>query len=161
MKRSLIILLLGLLAGVAAFSGFYYVCTASHREILNGAQPELAWLKREFRLADKEFARISQLHAAYLPQCQERCRIIETQDERLRQLLATNAAVTPEIESLLAERARTRADCETVMLQHFLEVSRAMPPEQGRRYLVWVKEQTVLSGQGMEKRHQPTDEQHH
>jgi hypothetical protein len=28
-----------------------------------------------------------------------------------------------------------------------------MPPEQGRRYLAWVQEQTVLRGQAMENRH--------
>jgi hypothetical protein len=39
------------------------------------------------------------------------------------------------------------------MLKHFQEVSRAMPPEQGRRYLAWVQEQTVLRGQAMENRH--------
>jgi hypothetical protein len=28
-----------------------------------------------------------------------------------------------------------------------------MPSEQGRRYLIWVQEQTVLRAQGMESRH--------
>jgi hypothetical protein len=30
------------------------------------------------------------------------------------------------------------------MLKHFLDVSRAMPPEQGRRYLSWILDQTLL-----------------
>ena len=35
------------------------------------------------------------------------------------------------------------------MLKHFFEVSRTMPPEQGRRYLTWVQEQTCLREQTM------------
>ncbi len=73
--------------------------------------------------------------------------------------------VTPEIEGLLAERAKTRADCEAEMLKHFLAVSRTMPAEQGRRYLAWVEEQTCLRGTGMERSHEmeenpPSDQPH-
>jgi hypothetical protein len=41
---------------------------------------------------------------------------------------------------LLAERSKMRADCEAEMLQHFLGISRTMPPEQGRQYLAWVEQ---------------------
>jgi hypothetical protein len=160
MKRGVFILLLGLLACAAAVFSFYQVCTASHRALLKESKPELAWLKKEFHLSDEAFARVSQLHAAYLPQCHQRCLIIEAQNKKLQSLLATNTAVTPEIENLLAERAQTRADCEATMLKHFLEVSRAMPPEQGRRYLTWVQEQTFWRGQGMEQQHQTTAPHH-
>ena len=33
------------------------------------------------------------------------------------------------------------------MLEHFYAVSRAMPPEEGRRYLDWIQRQTVQGGQ--------------
>jgi hypothetical protein len=122
-------------------------------------QPELAWLKKEFHLSDAEFARISQMHAAYLPQCRERCLRIAEQDHRLQQLLATVTNVTPEIESLLAQRAQTRAECETEMMRHFLGVSRTMPPEQGRRYLAWVEQHIFMRGQGMEAHHHMAQEQ--
>jgi len=153
MKRSLLILLLGLFVGVATCLGVYRACTASHRAMLNEAAPELAWLKKEFNLSDTEFTRISELHSAYLPQCHRRCQIIAAQNEKLQQLLATNATVTTEIESLLAERANTRAECESAMLKHFWETSRAMPPEQGKRYLAWVKAQAFANSEGMEMRH--------
>ena len=39
------------------------------------------------------------------------------------------------------------------MLTHFLQVSRAMPPKQGQRYLAWVEQQTLLQSQGMENIH--------
>ena len=53
--------------------------------------------------------------------------------------------MTPQIESLLNESAQLRAECQAKMLQHFYEVSRAMPPAQGKRYLAWVHQQTILS----------------
>lgn len=42
-----------------------------------------------------------------------------------------------------------RSECQAEMLKHFFEVSRAMPPEQGKRYLAWVQEQTCLRQQTM------------
>ncbi len=41
------------------------------------------------------------------------------------------------------------------MLKHFFEVSRAMSPEQGRRYLAWVQEQTCLREQMMNHSESP------
>lgn len=160
MKKGPLILLLGLLASGLAFSGFYYLGTVRCRDMMRESKPELAWLKKEFKLTDAEFNRISQLHEAYLPQCRERCKRIKEQDEKLQQLLATSKTVTPEIQNLLAERAKTRAECEAAMLQHFLEVSRTMPPKQGERYLAWVQQQTSLRGQGMQERHDMADEPH-
>ena len=153
MKKGAAILLVGVMLGTAGFTGFYYFGTAACRSMMREPQPELAWLKKEFKLSDKEFSRISRLHEAYLPQCKDRCLRIEQQNQRLQQLFATATNVTPEIQNLLADRARTRAECEAEMMKHFLEVSRTMPPEQGRRYLVWVEKQTSLHGQGMEERH--------
>lgn len=153
MKKGVVILLLGLLVSTAAFSGLYCIRTANYRKMLQQPQPELAWLQKEFNLSDAELARITQLHDAYLPQCAERCARIAQQNERLEELLSHASSVTPQIQALLAERAKTRAECESEMLTHFLEVSRTMPPEEGRRYLEWVERQTFLNGQGMEALH--------
>lgn len=125
MKKGAVILLFGLFLGTAGFSGFYYLGTASCREIMRGPQPELAWLKKEFKLGDAEFARISELHAAYLPQCAARCQRIEEQNQKLKQLFSQATTVTPEIRTLLTERAKMRADCEAEMMKHFIEVSKA------------------------------------
>ena len=153
MKKGAVILLLGLFLSAAAFAGFYYLGTARCRAMMRQPQPELAWLKKEFNLSDAEFARISQLHQAYLPKCRERCRRIEEQSAKLEQLLTQSTNVTPEIHAVLNERGKMRADCEAEMLQHFLEVSRTMPSEQGRRYLARVQQQSSLHGAGMEQRH--------
>ncbi len=155
MKKGGLILVFGVMVATVAFFGCYYLGTAGSRDLMKNPQPELAWLKREFRLSDSEFARITQLHEAYLPQCAERCRLIEEQSRKLRQLLAVSSTVTPQIEEVLQERARIRAQCEAEMLKHFRQVSLLMPPEQGRLYLEWIEGQTVLRAQAMEARHKP------
>ena len=160
MKKGPAILVLGILASIAAFAAVYYLGTVHSRDLMRETKPELVWLKEQFKLTDAEFARITQLHEAYLPQCRERCMRIKEQDEKLQQLLARSGDVTPEIKTLLVERANTRAECEAEMLKHFLEVSRTMPPQQGQRYLAWVQQQSSLRGQGMEQRHGMPDEHH-
>lgn len=144
MQRGTVILGIGLAGALLAYVCIYYAGTASHRAILRDQTPELAWLKREFKLGDAEFEQVARQHAAYLPQCQAICQRIGEQERRLRQLLAASTTVTPEIEAALGEAARLRAECHRQMLRHFFEMSRAMPPEQGRRFLVWVTERTLL-----------------
>lgn len=149
MRRGFLILGLGVIAAIASYYCIYLAGTTGPRTLLQSRQPELAWLKQEFKLSEAEFTRLSQLHDAYLPQCRERCRLIRQLNNKLGQLLATTSDVTPEIESVLAERAKMRSECQAAMLKHFFEVSRTMPPEQGRRYLSWVQEQTCLREQTM------------
>ena len=149
MKKGVLLLLLGLAVAAAAYGCVYFFCTSSARSLQRNSRPELAWLKEEFNLSDSEFKRISELHAAYLPQCAEMCRQVDAQNQRLRALLAATNRMTAEIESAIAERARLRGQCQRNMLEHFYEVSRTMPPEQGRRYLEWVQDRTCLADEGM------------
>jgi hypothetical protein len=126
--------------------------------MLREENPGLAWLKQEFHVSDAEFARICRMHEAYLPECHHRCQRIQEQNEQLHELLARSTNVTPQVQALLAERAKTRGECEAAMLSHFLAVSQTMPPEEGRRYLAWVESQSSLWGMGMEEQHRPADE---
>ncbi len=142
MRRPLVILVLGTILGLLTAVATYWSMTAQHRALLRQEQPELAWLRAEFEIAPEDFARISALHQAYLPQCAELCRRIASCEARIRSLLDRADQLTPEIEALLLEAAQTRVECQKNMLEHFFQVSRAMPPEQGRRYLAWVKEKT-------------------
>jgi len=149
MKKGVLILMLGLALAAAAYGCVYFFCTSSARNLEQSSQPELAWLKQEFNLSDSEFKRISELHAAYLPQCAEMCRQVDVQNQRLRALLAATNQMTAEIESAITESARLRGQCQRNMLEHFYEVSRTMPPAQGRRYLEWVQDRTCLANEGM------------
>jgi len=149
MKRGILILVFGLVAAAAAYACVYLGCTASARTLQRSDKPELAWLKEEFKLGDAEFNRVSELHAAYLPQCREMCRHIDAQNGQLRKLMADATKMAPEIDAALAESARLRSECQRMMLNHFFQVSQTMPPEQGRRYLAWVKEKAFLPDYGM------------
>jgi hypothetical protein len=143
-NRAWIIIVSGLLLAAVACAGIYYVCTASQFQIERSASPELAWLKEEFHLSDSELNRISRLHEQYMEGCAERCRLIDQKNTELSQRLAASDRVTPEIARLLSEAAQLRADCQKAMLDHFFEVSRTMPPVEGKRYLSWIQKQTIL-----------------
>jgi N-glycosylase/DNA lyase len=149
MKKGIVILAVGLAVAAAAYGCVYFVCTLSARSLERSSKPELAWLKKEFNLSDAEFKRVAELHAAYLPQCAEMCRQIDAQNQRLKELLTATNQMTTEIEAAVVESSRLRGECQSNMLKHFYEVSRTMPPEQGRRYLAWVQERTFLSSEGM------------
>ncbi len=151
MKKGVLILVLGLLAAAAAYGCIYFVCTSSARNLRQSDKPELAWLKEEFKLSDAEFKRVSDLHAAYLPQCRDMCREIDAHTVKLQTLLSGATNMTPEITAALTETARLRSECQSMMLRHFFQVSQTMPPEQGRRYLGWVKDKAFLPNYDMPK----------
>jgi hypothetical protein len=150
MRRGILILVLGVVGAVFAYGCFYLMSTVTPHAMMRSAQPELEWLRHEFNLSDPEFQRIAELHAGYLPQCLERCRRIDDFNGKLSNTLAAATQVTPEVETLLNERAQMRATCQAEMLKHFFEVSRTMPPDQGKRYLAWVRENTCLHEQAMD-----------
>src|SRR5690348_4132015 len=127
MKRSWLLILGGLLLGLLAYFGFYYVGTAHSRQLERSPEPELAWLKQEFHLDDAEYLRICQMHQGYLEGCAERCRQIDAANEHLKDLLDATNSITPDIEATLAKAAQLRAECQKEMLRHFFEVSRTMP----------------------------------
>jgi len=151
MKKGVLILVLGLLAAAAAYGCIYFVCMSPVRSLQQSDKPELAWLKEEFKLSDTEFKRVSELHAAYLPQCRDMCREIDAQNVKLQTLLSGATNMTPEITAALTETARLRSECQSMMLRHFFQVSQTMPPEEGRRYLAWVKQKAFLPNYDMPK----------
>ncbi len=149
MKRFLPIIFLGVLSALVAFSATYFSATSSVRCMAAAKEPELAWLKNEYSLSDAEFERITQLHNNYLPQCSQMCKRIAAKNAEIRELLAKSGDVTADIEQKLSEAGAMRAECQKEMLRHFVTVSKAMPREQGTRYLEWVEQTTFSSMNGM------------
>jgi uncharacterized membrane protein len=152
MKKPWFIILGGLLAGVAAYVCIYLAGTAEARALGRSQEPVLAWLQREYHLSDEQYARIRDLHEAYRPTCAEMCRKIAEKNAEVERLLAATNAITPEIKGALAEAAQLRAQCQANMLAHFYAVARTMPPDQGRRYLAWVRQETLAPAQMMPSR---------
>jgi hypothetical protein len=143
MKRSPLIVLLALAAGVAVFAASYVLAQRLGTKHFASSADDLDWLRLEFRLSPAEMARIRELHAGYLPQCGEMCQQIAAKKHELESALTGATNVTAEVQQKLAELAALRALCQTQMLRHFVEVSQAMLPEQGRRYLAEMQRLTL------------------
>lgn len=151
MNRSLIILIGALALGGMIFAGSYF--TARHATMACCAQPtdDLSWLRTEFHLSDAEMARIRELHEGYRPKCAEMCAKIAEKKSELDAVLGNSTNVTAEAQAKLNELAALRAQCQAQMLDHFVAVSREMPPDQGRRYLVEMRQLTLGSHEQIEQ----------
>lgn len=142
-RRSLIIVVLALAACAVLFTGSYLIAQRLCAKHLNNAADDLAWLRQEFRLGDAEMIRVRELHEGYMPKCAEMCKEIAAKKHELETALAGATNVTTTAEQKLSELGALRAQCQTQMLRHFVEVSQAMPPEQGRRYLTEMQRHTL------------------
>lgn len=158
MKRALLILIGGLSLGLFAGGAVYFSRTASHRAMMCCDQPEMAWLQHQFNLTDEQFTNVAKLHNVYLQNCAELCARVDATNALVRARFAADGAMTPAVEKLLADAAQLRVECQKQMLGHFLKVSQAMPPEEGRRYLAWM-EDSIFS-MSHEQAMQPTTETH-
>jgi hypothetical protein len=143
MRRPLLILVVMLLAGAAAFFGGQRLVANWCAKHMTRPTDDLDWLRLEFRLNDAELARIRQLHDGYLPICRAFCERIDARKQELQALLVSPNHAAAAVEQKLIEVGTVRAQCQAAMLQHFREVSRAMPPEQGQRYLAEMQRLTL------------------
>jgi hypothetical protein len=143
MKRSLLILVIALLAGSALFASSYLMSRRVSEVCGTSSTDNLEWLRQEFHLSDAEMARMHELHNGYMPKCGEMCAQIAAKKQELDAALAGATNITPVAKQKLTELAVLRSQCQAQMLQHFIEVSQAMPPEQGRRYLAEMERLTV------------------
>jgi len=145
MRRSTLIVLLALAAGVAVFAGSYLMTQQLCAKHMVDSADDLTWLRQEFHLSDSELASVRDLHEGYLPKCAEMCQQIAAKKHEIEATLTTNnlSEVRESLGRELDELALLRAKCQFQMLQHFSDVSRAMPPEQGRRYLAEMQRLTL------------------
>jgi hypothetical protein len=143
MRRSVLILLAIGLACVAIVGLSGAIARQLCARHLVAPGDDLAWLRREFGLSASELDPIRQLHEGYLPRCRELCERIAASKMELQVTLATGTGLTPVAERKLQEVAALRAECQVQMLRHFHEVSQAMPPDQGRRYLAEMQRLTL------------------
>ena len=124
MKRYL--LLIGLAVAVAA---------ASHgltRGLLpRGEEDQMTWLRREFKLTDRQAAAVEKMQAEYRPVCAGHCRLIREARDRL--------AAAPNDAAAQAEIGRLEQKCHEATLAHLQNVAAQMDPAQGRRFLTLVE----------------------
>ena len=143
MNRSLVIVLGALVLCAALFGGSYAVSRRVCQNCMAKSVSDLDWLQQEFHLSGAELDRIQRLHEGYLPKCADMCAKIAAKKSELETALNNSTNVNPAAQQKLAELAGLRAQCQAQMLQHFTEVSRTMPPEQGRRYLAEMQRLTL------------------
>ncbi len=163
MNRSVVILLGALALGAAVFAGSYFASQRVCVTTISSSADDLSWLRDEFHLNESEMARIRQLHEGYKPQCAKMCALIMAKNAEVQAALGNGTNVTAEAQKKLAELGELRAQCQSQMLQHFINVSQTMPPEEGQRYLAEMKrvtlgfheqiEQTMSGDTGHEQRH--------
>jgi len=151
MRKPVLILVIALLLGAALFGGAFlcarYIC------IRHAAQStdDLDWLRMEFHLSEADMTKVRELHEGYLPICEKNCRDIALKKRELNRALAAGTNTTETLDQLRTEVAALRAKCQHEMLAYFSQVSLAMPPEQGRRYLAEMKRMTLGSHEQVEE----------
>ncbi|MEI9961178.1 MAG: periplasmic heavy metal sensor [Limisphaerales bacterium] len=161
MNRPLVILLGALVLGAAIFAGSYSVSRHASADMMCGTD-DLSWLRDEFHLSDADLSRIRQLHEGYLPQCAEMCARVAAKKSEISAALANVTNVTADVQKKLTELGELRAQCQAQMLQHFVSVSQAMPPEQGRRYLAEMEKITLGFHEEIEQTMSaPASHEHH
>ena len=151
MRRSFFILVGALAVGAAVFGGSFWIARQCCVKQMAAPDDDLGWLQSEFHLNDAELARVRRLHEGYLPKCGEMCARIAAKRDELESALDQSTNVTPAVAQALKEISELRAQCQAQMLQHFLEVSQAMPPEQGRRYLAEMQRLTLGTHEQIEQ----------
>lgn len=151
MRRPIVILLSALLLAVAVFAGAFYCARYLCVQHLAQSTDDLDWLRLEFGLKDAELARIRELHDGYLPKCEFNCAQIAARKRALHEAVAAGTNSPATLAALETEVARWRAKCQNEMLAHFEEVSRAMPPKQGARYLAEMKRLTLGAHERVEE----------
>jgi hypothetical protein len=159
MNRSLIILIGALALGAAIFAGSFFAASHATRACCTRPADDLSWLQTEFHLNDADLARVRELHEGYLPKCAEICAKIAAKKSELDSVVGDGTNLTAEARQKMSELAALRAQCQAQMLQHFITVSQAMPPEEGRRYLAEMK-QLALGDSGPMEHSMSGDTEH-
>jgi len=160
MNRSLVILLGALALGATIFAVSY--SASKHVCALATSADDLSWLRTEFHLSEGDMARVRQLHEGYKPECVEMCTRIATKQSEVQAALGDGTNVTAVARQKLIELGELRAQCQAQMLEHFIAVSQAMPPEQGHRYLAEMQRLTLGFHEEIEKSMTPAvGHEHH
>ncbi len=135
MKRGILILVIALAAGVAAFSWMRASKSGGPHAVMMDALPELAWVKSELKPDDAQFAKISELHAAYRPQCETMCARIAAAQDKVDALIRKNPEITPELDLAIREHTQIQAECQRAMLQHIFQTAKVLDRDKADRYL--------------------------
>lgn len=148
MKRTLTVLLLGLVVGVATHAVYFQLHRPAGLDSLDG---QLVWIKSELHLTDAQFARIRELHEASSP----RLRALAADVARMRSEFAAfeNTRRTSdkvdflEFAQFVETRRNINRQCLESTRQLVLATAGVMTPEQRSHYLGLVSATETFSGE--------------
>lgn len=147
MKRLLLTILLGFVAGAAAHIGFY----AFRRPTVESQLARnLDWMRTEFRLDEAQFLRIRALHDRTGPQLDRLFAVLRATDNELNRLEEIRRA-TDKVDFIAYHHAKqenrqARRQCRLLTLDLVYAVAEVMNPEQRTRYFALVGNGVELSG---------------
>jgi hypothetical protein len=133
MKKLLPVLFLAAVAAVAVYQIHFRLQTADLRD----TDPQ-QWFRREYSLSDAQYAAVQRLEETYRPVCDRHCSDYRTAHTRLQDLITRSPTWTPEIGDAMADTYRIEMECRRDMLRHAYDVSAAMAPNEGRRYMAMI-----------------------
>ncbi len=146
MKRFLLVVLLGFVAGASTHIGFY---AFRRPTVENRLARDLAWMQTEFRLDQQQYDRIRALHNRTGPELERLFSVLRaTREEllRLEDLRRTSDKVDfVAYHQAKAENRKARRQCRTLTLDLVYSVAETMSPEQRERYFALVGSGVGLS----------------
>lgn len=140
MKRGLLIIILALLAAIVGFVITQRSCcdvVITHTAPHDGGTrlPELEWLRHEFKLTDTQFSKVSELHLAYRPICEDLCAKVMESQEKVKGLVNDGTQVSPELTAALQEQAALHVECQMALLTHLYQTAACLSTKQAHSYL--------------------------
>lgn len=147
MKRPVLTLLLGLAVGTATHLAYFQHREPIGTDTLDG---QLAWMRTELNLTDKQFARIKELHQASHPRLQIMAAQVAlmqaefTEFERTRQ--TSDRVDFLEFARFVESRRDLNRRCVDTTRQLVLASAEVMTPEQRRQYVRLVPTAEPLVG---------------
>jgi hypothetical protein len=145
MNRSFVIVLGALALAALLFMASFSISQRLCRVCTAEPPGSLRWLQSEYHLSNDQMARIQKLHNNYVSQCDTMCRMIAARQQAVEEAVNNTTNFGPVARQKLDELAACRAHCQSQMLQYFVNVSRVMPPDEGRRYLADMERETIGS----------------
>lgn len=138
MRRLVIILVLAIAAAALGYGIVNQRHSRDEKALANASGSDLAWLRTEFDLNDRQFEAIRALHLAYSPTCAQHCaRIVEAQNQL--ETLRKDGASAVELASAERSVEALRTACNNATREHVHNVAALMSPGQGARYLAMVE----------------------
>ena len=136
MNRTVLSLFLGLAVGLVSHFAYFRVNAPAPTDTLEG---QLAWMKKELRLNDTQFARIQELHQASSPRLRAMAvqvaalQVEFTEFEKARQ--TSDQVDFLEFARFVETRRHLNRECIDSTRRLVLAAAKVMNPQQRQRYI--------------------------